>query len=936
MKPEQALKYIQTAMSLRKPQIKSLSIFALYLQSEAGQKVLNRLKKPRENIIPLLESTKAYFRTIPEAKEFESFERSFPTFTFALATGVGKTRLMGAFAAYLHLVYGIKHFLIVAPGLTIYRKLVDDFKKANNPKYVFKGIQEINSSTANVITTEDYAKNIGSSLFQKLEINIFNVQQFAQKDIEKERGITKFQEVDGESYFDYLKNKNDLVVFLDEAHHYHADAALSALDRMDPLFGLEFTATPYVTTKQKSKKIVSYKMKNILYNYNLGDAIRDKYVKDPWIGTEADVDFTKFDKDSIDTDKRKLQLGIYFHERAKNALEVYSSENKKQPIKPVILIVASNIDHAKKLFNLINNDDFRGGLYKGKVIQVHTKIKGEEEDETIEKLISLEKPDNIVEIVIHVNMLKEGWDVANIYTIVPLRQSASEILTEQTIGRGLRLPYGEKTGVALVDRVMITAHENYANIIQLAKDSNLIQGNVEQVTENQTKEIKILTEIPSVSIQRTTELIQNSQPIMSGIHKHVEELVFKSTDVPQEVKQKAIEIKEKEIIRQLSQTINSQYSSQFLDESNQKINDNFSSDSLFSFLSTKAKEDLKKIKKTADNKKDINYIPIPRITLTPVFEELIIYQFELDTSQLSRYSTYATIIEESLQKRDDINLFGESVIGKRDSETTKILSFGQFKSQTPQNSIISGLQELPLVDYNDKKQRGILMKLANEAINYYSKYALDENNLKYIIENNFRQIATEIYNQILKHVEFKSQNYEESTIIGEPKPQPELPNIGKGLYEKEVSLESQVNTFSAELFYSFFHKACHIAYRFQSSDEARFAYLLEKDKSVEDWMKPARKQFEGLHWRDEKGDSNHEYEPDFVIEFHDEIVIVEVKSEKEVETFDVQAKKKTAEKYCELVTKNIGKFGITKPWRYVLLSTEKISISSTIGNLLNK
>lgn len=935
MKAEQALKYIQTAMSLRKPQIKSLNIFALYLQSEAGQKVLNRLKKPRENIIPILESTKEYFRTIPEAKEFESFERSFPTFTFALATGVGKTRLMGAFAAYLHLVYGIKHFLIVAPGLTIYRKLVDDFKKANNPKYVFKGIQEINSSTANVITTEDYANNRGSSLFQKLEINIFNVQQFAQKDIEKERGITKAWETAGESYFEYLKNMSDLVVFLDEAHHYHADAALSALDRMDPLLGLEFTATPYVTTKQKSKKIESYKMKNILYNYNLGDAIRDKYVKDPWIGTEADVDFSQFDKNSLDTDKRKLQLGAYFHERAKNALKEYSIENNKAYIKPVMLIVASDTTHAGQLRGLIDNENFRGGIYRGKVIEVHTKIKGEEEDENIEKLISLEQPDNIVEIVIHVNMLKEGWDVTNIYTIVPLRQSASEILTEQTIGRGLRLPYGEKTGVALVDRVMITAHENYAKIIELAKDSNLIQGNVEQVTETQTKELKTLTEVPSIIFQKTEALIKQNNSIMTGIHKQIEESVFKTPFINEEVKQKTIEINKNEMVRQMAQkTIESPSFSQFHGQTNQNIKEDFSSDPLFSFLNPQAKEELEKIKKATEKTIELRNIPIPRVNLTPVFDELILHPFNLDTKLLSTYATHATILEESLQKRDETNLFGETTLGAREQQTTRVTSFGPNEGQTPQNLLISALHDFPLIDYGEQKD--ILINLVNEVVNHYKKHALNDDNLKLIIENNFRQIASEIYDQILKHKEFKTQGFEESTKIGEPKPFPQPHNIGVGFFEKKVPLDSQVNTFSAEQLYSFFNKACHGDYRFDSSDEARFAYLLEKDNSVEDWMRPAPSQFDGLFWRDEQGDSSHKYEPDFVIEFSNEIVIIEVKSEKEINTFDVQSKKETAEKYCELVTKNKGKYGIVKPWRYILLSTEKISISSTIGNLLNR
>jgi hypothetical protein len=66
---------------------------------------------------------------------------------------------MGAFITYLNLVYGIQHYLIVAPGNTIYRKLVDDFKLPNNPKYVFKGIAEINANTARIITKDNYEQN---------------------------------------------------------------------------------------------------------------------------------------------------------------------------------------------------------------------------------------------------------------------------------------------------------------------------------------------------------------------------------------------------------------------------------------------------------------------------------------------------------------------------------------------------------------------------------------------------------------------------------------------------------------------------------------------------------------------------------------------------------------------------------------------------------
>ena len=71
----------------------------------------------------------------------------------------------------------------------------------------------------------------------------------------------------------------------------------------------------------------------------------------------------------------------------------------------------------------------------------------------IERLLKVEHTDEPTEIVIHVNMLKEGWDVTNLYTIVPLRAANARILIEQSIGRGLRLPYGKRTGVMAVDRL---------------------------------------------------------------------------------------------------------------------------------------------------------------------------------------------------------------------------------------------------------------------------------------------------------------------------------------------------------------------------------------------------------------------------------------------------------------------------------------------------
>ena len=86
----------------------------------------------------------------------------------------------------------------------------------------------------------------------------------------------------------------------------------------------------------------------------------------------------------------------------------------------------------------------------------------------IERLLRVEQADEPTEIVIHVNMLKEGWDVTNLYTIVPLRAANARTLIEQSIGRGLRLPYGKRTGVTAVDRLNIIAHDRFQEIIEEA------------------------------------------------------------------------------------------------------------------------------------------------------------------------------------------------------------------------------------------------------------------------------------------------------------------------------------------------------------------------------------------------------------------------------------------------------------------------------------
>lgn len=247
---------------------------------------------------------------------------------------------------------------------------------------------------------------------------------------------------------------------MDEAHRYYASAGAQAINDLKPVLGIELTATP------KTAGVNPRSFKNIVYHYPLAKALQDGFVKKPAVATRKDFRPDRYSPEELE--RIKLEDGIHHHEFVKvAALHTYARQQGTVPVKPFMLVVAQDTTHASQIKQRIEDDSFFGGRYRGKVIEVHSNLSGEESDESMQRLIAVEH-DEHTEVVIHVNKLKEGWDVTNLYTIVPLRSSASEILTEQTIGRGLRLPYGKRTGEVAVDRLTIIAHDRFQEILDRA------------------------------------------------------------------------------------------------------------------------------------------------------------------------------------------------------------------------------------------------------------------------------------------------------------------------------------------------------------------------------------------------------------------------------------------------------------------------------------
>ena len=146
-----------------------------------------------------------------------------------------------------------------------------------------------------------------------------------------------------------------------------------------------------------------------------------------------------------------------------------------------------DIAHAQAVKDLLESDRIFHGKYHGKVLQIDSSTK--KDDDISRQFVALESPDNEIEIVVHVNMLKEGWDVNNLYTIIPLRAAEAAVLIEQTIGRGLRLPYGgRRTGNKDVDTLTVIAHDNFEKVIEEAQKGNSVLKKLSYIELDETDE----------------------------------------------------------------------------------------------------------------------------------------------------------------------------------------------------------------------------------------------------------------------------------------------------------------------------------------------------------------------------------------------------------------------------------------------------------------
>ena len=441
------------AMSLRTPQQEALS----YLDA-----ISTHCDYQKDSKAYIEDVATEYCEKQRKIKVDDKFD--FPSFCYAMATGIGKTRLMGACIYYLYKTKGYRHFFILAPGNTIYEKLRKE-SNPNHPKYIFKGL-ESEMGRPKVYDGENYdtypvryeQMRLQFEKSSDIELFIFNIGKIFNSKTDSQFNFHKFKETLGMSFSEVLSSFDDLVICMDEAHRYYAPASMKAINYLKPVLGLEFTATPKYTN-------------NVIYAYDLARGAVEGYLKTPVVMGRSNM----AGYSAEDIEEMKIRDGLTLHEHRKGVIRQFCDDNGLPYVKPIVLIACRDTNHAKDIRALIDSDGFLNGRYKGKVIEIHSNMKGDESEENIRLLLSIEHAQNPVEIVLHVYKLKEGWDVNNLFTIIPLNAAKSDILAMQTIGRGLRLPFGQATGNEDIDTLDIVAHDHYRELVDEIKNSDIFR-----------------------------------------------------------------------------------------------------------------------------------------------------------------------------------------------------------------------------------------------------------------------------------------------------------------------------------------------------------------------------------------------------------------------------------------------------------------------------
>lgn len=489
------------------------------------------------------------------------FPEDWLRFVIKMATGAGKTKVMSLVLAwaYFHKLYEqnsnlAKNFLIIAPNVIVFERIRNDFEGLKiffaDPVLPDNGYNGQNwqddfqltlhlqddlraiSDTGNIFLTNIHRVFEGNVTEAGVDDEDTSEYFLGEKPVVKTNDATIDLGM-------IIRDVDELIVINDEAHHIHNEKMAwfkSIEDISNKLkqkgkslsLQIDVTATP--------KKNDGSIFVQTISDYPLVEAIHQRIVKTPVVPDEASRGKLKPNQSTLFSEKYRdyINLGVEEWRKTYKALEPTGK-------KSILFIMTDDTQNCDEVADYLRTNfaDLRDA-----VLTIHTNKSGEISEsvsgKNVEELSVLRKqaneidsPDSPFKVIVSVMMLKEGWDVKNVTTIVGLRPYAadSKILPEQTLGRGLRRMFFGQEGVE--EYVSVIGTPAFMDFVESIKgegvilEKKLMGGGSKPITpmvievdrDNPKKDIeKLDIEVPQLTprIQREYKHLANLNPSAFG------------------------------------------------------------------------------------------------------------------------------------------------------------------------------------------------------------------------------------------------------------------------------------------------------------------------------------------------------------------------------------------------------------------------------------
>lgn len=469
------------------------------------------------------------------------FEESWTRYVVKMATGAGKTKVLSLVLAwsYFHKLYEqdsplARNFLIIAPNIIVLDRLRTDFDGLKiffeDPILPDNGYEgqnwrddfQLTLHVQDEIGTVRKTGNIFLTNIHRVYQGATETASFTDEDTadyflgERPVGKTNESKVD---LGDIVRDIDELVVLNDEAHHIH-DARLAWFKAIEDMHNrlvmkgnrlalqVDVTATPKHDNGSIFVQTVS--------DYPLVEAIYQDVVKHPVLPDPASRAKLQEHKSTKYSERYKDYLHLGYLEWKK----VYD-EHLKVGKKAVLFIMTDDTQNCDDVAEYLENtyQELKGGvltIHTNKSGEISESVSGKNEDElkalrdAANEIDSMESP---YKVIVSVLMLKEGWDVKNVTTIVGLRaySSKSNILPEQTLGRGLRRMY---RGVDMSEMVSVVGTDAFMYFVESIKSEG-VELEHKKMGPGTDPKAPIIVEVDRENLKKDIDSLEIEIPILT-------------------------------------------------------------------------------------------------------------------------------------------------------------------------------------------------------------------------------------------------------------------------------------------------------------------------------------------------------------------------------------------------------------------------------------